>query len=149
MDIYTPSEVPWYANFPNCWTRSRVDQPVCIYGEIRTVLEVALGVWKICLCAPTLQMDPALESLKDVLRKWSCTWLWNDIKWQGDANWLRESIRNEQCIVVADRSYMPHIRTDLCSTAFIFECTASRGRLVGFFAEFLTASNAYQANFWV
>jgi hypothetical protein len=143
MDIYTPLEVPWDENHPNCWTRSRVVQPVHLHGEISTVLEVALGVWKICSRAPTLQMDPAPESLEDVFRKRSCTWLWDDIKWQGDANWLRESIWNEQCIVVADGSYMPHIRTDLCSTAFFFECTAGRGRLVGSFMEFLTTSNAY------
>jgi hypothetical protein len=79
-----------------------VDQPIHLHGE--TVLEVALGVWKICSRAPTLQVDLAPESLEDVFRKWSCTWLWDDIKWQGDANWLRESIRNEQCIVVADGS---------------------------------------------
>ncbi len=88
-------------------------------------------------------MAPAPESLKDVFRRWSCTWLWDDIKWQGDANLLRESIRNEQCIVVTDGSYMPHIRIDLCSTAFFLECRVGRGRLVGSFAEFLTASNAY------
>jgi hypothetical protein len=144
MDIYTPSEVPWYANRPNCWTRSRVDQPVHLHGEICTVLEVALDVWKICSCAPTLQVAPAPESLKDVFRKWSCTWLWDDFKWEGDANWLRESIWNDQCIVVADGSYMPQLQTDLCSTAFFFECTVGRGRLLGSFADFLTALNAYR-----
>jgi hypothetical protein len=44
---------------------------------------------------------------------------------------------------VADGSYMPHIWTDLCSTAFFFECTAGHGRLVGSFVEFLTTLNAY------
>jgi hypothetical protein len=144
MEIYTPSDVPRYANHPNCWTRSRVDQPVHLCGDICTVLKVALGVWKIWLRAPTLQVTPAPESLEDVFRKWSCTWLWDDIKWQGDANWLRESILNEQCIVVADGAYMPHIQTDLCSTAFFFAYTAGHGRLVGSFAEFLTALNAYR-----
>jgi hypothetical protein len=44
MDIYTPSDVPWYANRPNCWTWSRVDQPVHLHGDICTVPKVALGV---------------------------------------------------------------------------------------------------------
>jgi hypothetical protein len=144
MDIYKLLDIPRYANCPNCWTRSRVDQAVYLHGDICTVSKVASGVWKICLRAPTLQVAPAPKSLKDVFRKWSCIWLWDDIKWQGDAHWLRESIRNEQCIVVADGSYMPHIRTDLCSTAFFFECTVSCSRLVGSFAEFLTALNAYR-----
>jgi len=47
-------------------------------------------------------------------------------------------------MVVADGSYMPDIRTDLCSTAFFFECKAGRGRLVGSFADFNTADNAYR-----
>jgi hypothetical protein len=44
---------------------------------------------------------------------------------------------------VADGSYVPQIWTDLCSTAFFFECMAGRGRMVSSFAEFLTASSAY------
>ncbi len=48
---------------------------------------------------------------------------------------------------MADGSYMPHIVTDLCATAFFFEGTVGRGRLVGSFAEFLTASNAHRGEF--
>jgi hypothetical protein len=47
-------------------------------------------------------------------------------------------------MAVADGSYMPEIRTDLCSTAFFFECKAGRGRVVGSFADFNTAANAYR-----
>jgi hypothetical protein len=42
---------------------------------------------------------------------------------------------------------MPHIQTDLCSTAYFFECPVGRGRLVGSFVEFTTALNAYPGKF--
>jgi hypothetical protein len=70
--------------------------------------------------------------------------MWKDLKWQGDDNWLMESIHHGDCIVVADGSYMPDLRNDLCATAFFFECRAGRGRLVGSFADFNIASNAYR-----
>ena len=44
MDIYSPSLVPRYANRPNFWTRSRVDQPVRCRGSICTTDSIALGV---------------------------------------------------------------------------------------------------------
>ena len=39
---------------------------------------------------------------------------------------------------------MPSLSTDLGLTAFFFECTARRGRLVGSFAEHSPIANAYQ-----
>ncbi len=45
-------------------------------------------------------------------------------------------------MAVADGSYMPEIRTDLCSTAFFFECKAGRGRVVVSLADFNTAAKA-------
>jgi hypothetical protein len=59
-------------------------------------------------------------------------------------DWLVQSIQQGDCMVVADGSYMPDIRTDLCSTAFFFECKAGRGRLVGSFSDINTAANAYR-----
>jgi hypothetical protein len=59
-------------------------------------------------------------------------------------DWLVPSIQQGDCMAVADGSYMPDIRTDLCSTAFFFECKAGRGRLVGSFADCNIASNAYR-----
>lgn len=43
MDIYTPSEVPRYANRPNCWTRSRLDQPP-VAGKLCSMASVATAV---------------------------------------------------------------------------------------------------------
>ena len=54
------------------------------------------------------------------------------------------AIARKTCIIVADGSYMPSIRTDLCSTAFFMECSAGTGKLVGSFAEFSASANAYR-----
>ena len=46
-------------------------------------------------------------------------------------------------MVVAEGLYMPDLHTDLCSTAFFFECKSGQGKLVGSFVEFSASSNAY------
>ena len=144
MDIYSPSEVPRYVNCPNCWTRSRVDQPIQCRGTICTTQVVALGVWKVSSSTLAFQPDPPPTTLEAVFQEWGCTWLWEDLQWRGEADWLQSAIQNGRCVMVADGSYMPRVRTDLCSTAFFFECTAGTGKLVGSFAEFLASTNAYR-----
>jgi hypothetical protein len=37
MDMYTPSLVPGYTRYPNCWMRSRIDVPLEEKGEYCTV----------------------------------------------------------------------------------------------------------------
>ena len=144
MDIYTPSQVPRYSNRPNSWTRSRINQPATSQGVICLVSPVSLGVWKVILYAPLEQFPPWPETIQDVFKLWGCTWLWKNIRWQGELDWLVQSIQRGDCMAVADGSYMPEIRTDLCSTAFFFECKAGRGRVVGSFADFNTAANIIQ-----
>jgi hypothetical protein len=79
-----------------------------------------------------------------VFQSWGCTWLWEDIQWRGGSDWMLSAIKSGTCIVVADGSYMPTLRTDICSTAFVFECTEGTGSLVGSFANFSVSSNAYR-----
>ncbi len=147
MDVYTPSEVPRHANRANRWTRSRVDQPPTIQGIICSVTPVTLGVWKVASQAPedTPMLKPT--KLEEVFDRWGGSWLWEELRWQGESSWLPISIWKGDCIVVADGSYMPDLRKGLCSTAFFFECKAGRGRLVGSFAEFLASADAYRGEF--
>ncbi len=144
MDIYSPSQVPRYASRPNCWTRSRVDRPTQVQGVICSVRSIALGVWKIASHAPRDRLDIPPTTLEGIFKKWGCGWLWKDLRWQGNERWLPASIQAQDCVVVADGSFMPHLRKDLCSTAFFFECQSGRGQLVGSFAEFSSSANAYR-----
>ncbi len=78
---------------------------------------------------------------------WCCKWnfwMWNNLQWQDDSDWLADSIWSNQYILVANELYMSEVRTDLCSTAFFFKCTAGRKRLVGSFAEQSPPVSAYQ-----
>jgi hypothetical protein len=47
-------------------------------------------------------------------------------------------------MVVANGLYMPDLHTDLCSTAFLFECKSGQGKLVGSCVEFSASLSAYQ-----
>ncbi len=45
---------------------------------------------------------------------------------------------------MTDGSYIKEHYPDLCSAAFVLDCTKGRGRLVGAFAEASAAANAYR-----
>jgi hypothetical protein len=61
--------------------------------------------------------------------------MWNNIRWDGDDNWVAESIRQGTCIAVTDGSYMRTLYPDILSAAFVLECTRGTGRLWGSFPE--------------
>ena len=144
MDTYVPLGVPRYANRPNCWTGLRVDQEPVETGQICTVRLVALAVWRIALYTTPPGQVTLPASLREVFEKWGNDWIWKDLRLDGGTDWLAELIRAGDCIVVADGLYMPTLRTDLCSTAFFFECWNGRGKLVGSFAKVPASSNAYR-----
>ncbi len=52
MDVYKPSLVRNYANWPNCWTRSKIDVPQVDQGKICSMKDVALAVKSIILHSP-------------------------------------------------------------------------------------------------
>ena len=47
-------------------------------------------------------------------------------------------------LAVTDGSYIKEYHPELCSAAFILECTKGRGRLVGALAEASVAANSYR-----
>ena len=144
MDVYTPSEVPWYANRPNCWMRSRVDQVPVDTGQICSVHSVAPAVWRIASYTPPPEWVTLPTSLREVFDRWGNDWIWKDLQIDGGTDWLAESIGAVDCTAVADGSYIPDLRTDLCSTAFFFECSKGRGKMFGSFAEVSASSTAYR-----
>jgi hypothetical protein len=144
MDTYSPSDAPRYAHRPNFWSITQADQPWRLRGEICTVQPIELGVWKIISQTPPAQLHPPPTTLNEVFHKWGCMWLWRDLQWQGDTDWIRAAIANNTCIVIADGSYMPSIQTNLCSTAFFFDCSAGSGKLRGSFIDFSASANAYR-----
>ena len=62
----------------------------------------------------------------------------------GGTNWIAQAISENSLLAGTNRSYIKEHYPELCSAAFIFECTKGRGWLVGAFAEASVAANAYR-----
>ena len=66
----------------------------------------------------------------------------NGARWEDD--WIEKAIVNRSCVAVTDGSYMRELYPNVCTTAFIFECTDSTGRLICSFPETTVSANSYR-----
>jgi hypothetical protein len=76
------------------------------------------------------------------------TWLganviWNDLKVTGGTDWVAQSISKNSLVAMTDGSYIKEHYPNLCSAAFVLECTQGRGRAIGVFPKASAAANAY------
>jgi len=71
------------------------------------------------------------------------TWIWDDLKVTGGTDWVAQAIADNSLVGLTDVSYIKELFPDLCSTAFVLECTQGWGRLVGAFAEESVAAKVY------
>ncbi len=62
----------------------------------------------------------------------------------GGIEWIRHSINDGSLMAVTDGSYIRELYPNLCSAAFVLECSKGRGRIVGSFLERMDEANAYQ-----
>jgi hypothetical protein len=145
LDVYIPSQVPGFGRRPNCWTRTapwnvtREDN-----GVVCSVKEVDIAVMAICSYSPLPPVQALPTTLWEVLTSWECTWMWDHLRISGDTNWLIDAIRSEDCIAVADGSFMRDLTTEVCATAFFFENTDRSRKVVGAFPERSETANAYR-----
>jgi hypothetical protein len=79
--------------------------------------------------------EPPATFFWQVLLKWERTWMWDNIRWNGDDNWIAESIRQGTCMAVTDGSYMKTLYPDIHSAAFVLECKNKSGKIWGSFPE--------------
>jgi hypothetical protein len=134
MDIYTPLLVPGQTRRANRWTRSCINQPRQDFGIMCTVKEVALGVKSIIFYADCPKAERAPSTFWEVLCKWQCTWMWENLQWVGDDVWA-EAIAKESMIAVTDGSYMKDLYPNIHSAALVLECSKGCGRLWCSFPE--------------
>ena len=66
----------------------------------------------------------------DVLGEWGCTWMWHNLQTEGDKDWMERAIEDNSLMAVTDGSFIRELYPDLCSAAFILECT--KGRVLGY-----------------
>jgi hypothetical protein len=99
---------------------------------------------KVCsVASPPIRSIPPSNFL-DILRGWGQTWIWDDLKVTGGTDWVAQAIADNSLVAVTDGSYIKEHLPDLCSAAFVLECTQGRGPLVGAFAEASAVANAYR-----
>jgi hypothetical protein len=129
MDIYTLSQVPRFTCQPNCWTRSRINQPNTARGQICLVKET---LWDSVVYNILCHVDGPLEApppttFWEVLLKWESTWMWGNLAWTDDDSWIAEAIADKSCIAVTNRLYMADLYPQIHSAALVLECTKGRG----------------------
>ena len=61
------------------------------------------------------------------------SWMWDSLRLVWDEKCIDESIADNSCMAVTDGSYIKELHPNICSAAFMFECSKGRGKLVGSF----------------
>ena len=145
MDVYKPTQLSRHRSVRNRWTRFRINQPATLIGERCTIRDVAPAVVAIDSSAPDPPPAPSQDCFLDVLREWGCTWMWKSLKILGGDEWLQQAIEEGTIRAVTDGSYIRELCPDICSAAFVLECSKGRGRIIGSFPEQSTNANAYRA----
>ena len=142
MDMYKPSQVGRYATTLNRWTWVCIAMPTTNLGQYCTIREVDPAV--IAVLSHTYMPPSPLKhySFVDFLIEWVWTWMWDSMVLVGKYYWIEKDIANRSCVAVTNGSYMRELYPNVCSTAFIFECANSTGRLIGLFPETTVSANA-------
>lgn len=104
-------------------------------GDVCTIREKGSGVVEIESSTTVWPPRPMPECFLEVLEEWGCRWMWGSLRLYGEDNWLEDSIRADNCMAVTDGLYIKELYLDVCSAAFVFECTVGRGVVVGLFEE--------------
>lgn len=86
------------------------------------------------------------DSILVVLQEWGQVWMWKSLKLIGDVDWLTAAIRDGTCIAVTNGSYIKELYPNMCSCAFVLECTQGRGRIIGSFPKQSKRACAYRGN---
>jgi hypothetical protein len=108
------------------------------------VREVTLAVLAIVSSAAVKEDVGMPECIEEVLQEWGCTWMWKSLRMQGYEGWMKDAISDGTLVAVTDGSYIRERFPELCSAAFILECSSGRGRIIGSFAESSPGANAYR-----
>jgi hypothetical protein len=62
----------------------------------------------------------------------------------GGTDWIAWAISKNSLVAVTDRSYIKEHHHNLCSAAFVLECTQGQGHAISAFSDAPAAANAYQ-----
>jgi hypothetical protein len=143
MDIYVrPNARATRAS--SRWELQAANQPREASGKICTVRDAGRGRQAIVSTSEPPPPKEMPQTILDVLEDWGSTWMWRSLRLIGEDHWLEEAIAAGTCVAVTDGSYIREYFPDLCSAAFILECTEGRGRIIGEFPEQSSVVGAYR-----
>jgi hypothetical protein len=93
----------------------------------------------------TIAMPAGLPStFKEILMSWGNTWLWDHLTITKGDYWIHQAIAKGMLMAVTDGSYMPELYPNICSAAFVLECSKGQGCIYGAFSEATKVANAYR-----
>jgi hypothetical protein len=145
MDIYLPSHIDDQTRRSNRWCCVQREEPQVDRGTVCTVRDNGDGDKSIICHAKESWTAQATLDFWEVLRKWQQTWMWDNLQWVGNDDWLAIAIAEETCIVVTDHgSYMRDLYSTINLAVVVLECTKGRGRIWCLFLEASHAACSYQ-----
>ncbi len=143
MDVYAPPTGAGQTRWPNQWICVDRDQPQCNVGSIYSI-QSEQGRDMAIICHPSKPpVIPPPSNFWEVPRKFQHTWLWENLQWVWDDDWLAVAIDGESCIAVTDGLYMKDLYLNIHSAVVVLECTQGRGRIWCSFLEDSWVSCSY------
>jgi hypothetical protein len=97
----------------------------------------------LCSTEPPAPISPPSD-FWEVLHRWKRTWMWDNLKWVGDDDWLAVAIAEGTCVAVTDGSYMKDLYPNIHSAALVLEGSQGQGRLWCSFPEASTVACSYR-----
>jgi hypothetical protein len=144
MDIYVPPQGEGQTRCPNWGSCTHREQPRVDMGAVCTVRD-AEGSDKAIVChANVLRAPSSTLYFWEVLHKWQHTWMWDNLQWVGDDDWLAMAIAEGTCLVVTDGLYMKDLYPNISLAAVVLECTKGRGRVWCLFPEASRVACSYR-----
>ena len=68
--------------------------------------------------------------------------MWKSLRILRNDGWIKEAIEGGTIVAVTDGSYMREMYPDICSAAFILECSKGGVRIIGSFSDQSVTANA-------
>jgi hypothetical protein len=144
MNEYHPSNTGGRTRQAHRWSLVQRGVTRASQDIVCTVSEDGGGEVYICSQAEGPCASGAPQDFWGVLRKWERTWMWDNLQWTGEDDWLATAIAEGTCIAVTDGSYVKDLYPSINSAVVVLECTRGRGRVWCSFPEASRAACSYR-----